>query len=122
MVEKGKRLIYESFEDRKFAIAVGFFCLLYFLLTYLPLDGNVWIAKILPHWPLSIFIYIAGATVILQGIVWKLFHHFYPRWFLNPLTLLLFLCEFGLILFTVMFFSWPVFWLMQFLLGKHALS
>lgn len=111
--KKGKQFLYESFEDRRLAVFVGFLCIIYFGVSYLPETG--FIAKILPFWPLSIFGVISGFTFVLQIIVWKKFEHFYPKWYRDSLTWLLLTCEFGLILFTVTFFSWPLYLLYEFI-------
>lgn len=118
MGPKDKKLLFESFEDRRSAILVGFFCLLYFGVMYLP--ESKWIAKILPLWPVSIFGWIAAASFVAEVIVWKAFKHFYPGWYKNGLTYLLFLCEYGLLLFTIIFFSWPLFWLFRFMTASRG--
>lgn len=103
----GKKSLFQSFEDRRFAVAVGFFCLVYLGIMYLP--DNRWIAKILPFWPPAIFAGIAVITFAVQIFVWKLFRHFYSGWWRHFFVSVLFICEFGLLLFFIMFISWPVF-------------
>ncbi len=109
MARKGKQLLYESFEDRPSAILVGLLCLVYFFISYVPENG--WIAKILPLWPIRIFGGIAGVTLAAQLIVWKLFRHFDAQSLRDFAVWILFACEFGLILFTILFISWPIYWL-----------
>lgn len=113
MASSEKKLLFESFEDRRSAVLVGFFCLIYFGIMYLP--ESQWIAKILPLWPPVIFAWMAAAAFAIQVIVWKAFKHFYSGWYKNWVTYLLFICEYGLILFTITFFSWPLFWLYRFM-------
>lgn len=113
MTRKGKEFLYESFEDRKMAILVGFLCLVYFFVSYLPDFGGV--AKILPSWPLPLFGIIALITLIGQAIVWKLFRHFEVKWYRYTAGWILFFCEFGLILFTVTFATWPAYLFYAFL-------
>jgi hypothetical protein len=107
MAREGKQLLFESFEDKKMAMIVGFFCLVYFGVCYFPESG--WIAKILPPWPLNLFGIIAFLTLAAQAIVWKLFRHLDPKLSKEPMAWLLFLCEYGLVLFTVTFCTWPIY-------------
>ncbi len=112
MAKKDKKILFESFGDRKSAILMGIFCYLYFGVMYLP--ESDWIAKILPLWPYAILGGLAFLTLIAQAVVWKLFKHYEAGWYRSPMALILFVCEFGLLFFTVLFFSWPLY-------GLHSL-
>lgn len=117
MANRGKQLLYESFEDRKMAILVGLLCLVYFLVAYIPnWDG---IAKIHPSWPMHLFGIIAFLTLVGQLIVWKLFRHFEVKWYQYAAGWILFCAEYGLILFTVTFASWPFYIVYQYLNSPH---
>ena len=118
MARKGKQLLYESFEDRPAAIIVGLFCLAYFFVSYIPENGLI--AKILPVWPLRIFGIIVGITLIAQLIIWKLFRHFDRQSTRDFAVWILFACEFGLVLFTILFISWPVYWLYTFFMAPRV--
>ena len=118
MVKKdNKQIIYESFEDRKSAIVVGILCLLYFFLSYLP--ETSWLGKILPLWPLKVLGGIAAVTLLIQIMVWKIFRHFYPRWYQHLAGVILFISEFSLLLFSILFFTWPLYWVIQIFTKKH---
>ena len=118
MMDKGRQLLYESFEDRKMAILVGFFCLIYFLLSYL--SDSPWLGKILPPWRFRYLSIIIALTFIGQGIVWKLFRHFEVKWYKYAAGWVLFVCEFGLILFSITFLTWPIYLFANFLFFSHA--
>jgi hypothetical protein len=108
VARKGIQLLFESFEDKRSTSIVGLLCIAYFFISYLPSTQGL-MAKVLPPWPINIFAVIAFATLLAQGIVWKLFRHFEPKLYKNPVAMTLFICEYGLILFTVTAFSWPVY-------------
>ncbi len=118
MAKKGKEIIEESFGDRTSVLVVGFLCLVYLGLFYVP--GAGWVAKVLPLWPVKVFAGIGVVGFVFQLAVWKIYKHFYPKWYLQPVTLLLLICEFGLLFFSLLFCSWPVYLLLQLLAPKHS--
>lgn len=119
MTDKTRRLLYESFEDRKMAILVGFLCLIYYAMSYL--SESMWLAKILPPWPfLPYLTLVIVLTFIIQLVVWKLFRHFEVKWYKYAAGWVLFICEFGLILFSVTFCTWPFYLFYQYLITPRA--
>ena len=112
------RLIFQSFEDRKTTLVIGFFCLAYFLISYIPESGG-WVARILPPWPLDIFLVLASAVLLSQSLAWKVFRHFEAKWYRSGAAWALFFCEYGLLLFTLTFFSWPFYRLYAFIMEKR---
>ncbi len=114
--DKQKASLFESFEDKRMTIAVGLICWIYFLTCYL--FETPWIAKVLPLWPLHVFAWIGTVTAAVQITVWRKFRHFHKGWIFPP-SLVLFICEYGLLLFTVLFLSWPIFWFLEVALSKR---
>ena len=107
MKKKGLDWILESFEDRKRVVAVGILCTLYFVIHFLPHPGFV--AKILPPWPVGIFALWALAVLGYQVFVWKKLKLFQPTWFRDFRVWVLFYCELSLLLFAVIFLTWPLY-------------
>ena len=103
--------IFEAFEDRKTLGVVSALCLVYLILHFSPDTGFV--AKILPAWPLKTFAVIAGVVFLAQTIGWKVMRHFQSQWYKDFSIWMMFCCEYVLALFTVLFFSWPVYFLIQ---------
>jgi hypothetical protein len=117
MARKGKQLLYESFEDKRMAILVGIFCLLYVGGCYLP--DSLLAGKILPPWPPNLFAILAFTVLLCQAVVWKLFRHFDTKISKEAAAWLLFWGEYGLILFSVTFVSWPIYLFYLYLTQPH---
>ena len=116
-MKNGIDRVFESFEDKKAVIIIGLLCIAYLAAAHFS-DTNV-IARILPIWPPKAFAVIAFLTLVIQLAVWKALRHYYSRWYLNPRTLLLLICEFALGLFTVLLMSWPVFVVYRYFTTPH---
>ena len=111
MVKRIKEKIFQAFEDRRTLALVSVLCLVYFIFYFSPDTGFV--AKILPVWPLKVFLGIASFVMVAQVLGWKLMRHFQSNWHKDLSIWLMFWCEYILALFTVLFFSWPVYFLVQ---------
>ncbi len=104
-MKKGKEKIYEAFGDRKAVLVVGLLCFFYFVLFFSSQLGPL--AQILPPLPHPVFTLLALLVLAAQCAVWRMLGLFHPRWFLNFSALLLFFCEFMVLLFAIVFLSWP---------------
>ena len=112
-MKKDKDKLNQEFYDRKATIVVGLLCLIYFILYFSSNLGGV-LASIIPPLPHPIFSTVAGAVFVSQVVIWRILKLFYPRWFLNLTALILFISEYMLSLFVILFVSWPLYFLITY--------
>ena len=112
MEKKQKERIYAEFRDRKNTLVMGVLCSLYFGLM---LTSNLGaLARIMPPLPLPIFIGLALFIFGGQIFVWRKLRLLQWRWFLDFFSILLFFCEYAILLFVLLFLSWPIYFLVDY--------
>ena len=109
---KGIERILEYFGEGKTIITIGFLCFVYFILHFLRLG---WIGRILPDLPSSTYITFAFGVFGYQIYAWRRLKLFQGNWYKAVTSWVLFFSEFWLILFSVSFLSWPIYFLSTFI-------
>ena len=109
MKDNSRRNISESFEDIRNVIILGLLSYIYFALHFSPEEI---IKRVLP--PMDPIYYGLMAVFVLatQIVVWKFFRHFQGKWFKHPVVYLLFICEYGILLFMAGLVAWPIYLLL----------
>ncbi len=103
-----KEKIEDFFEDRKSTIFLGASALGYFFYHFTAVKGAMRLAP--PMKPMGYAVLFA-IIAIIQAVVWRHLKRAdeKTKWARFPLSLFYFLCEFGLIAFSLSLAFWPIF-------------
>lgn len=110
MVErKVPERIYDSFEDKRNTIIMGVLCYIYFAFHF----AHAEMVHLIPEMKIRVYVILGVVAFAGQTAVWVFFRHFHGKWYREALVILLFLCEYAMILFALGFMFWPFYAMFQ---------
>jgi hypothetical protein len=106
-MKKGRDKIWDFFDNQKPVFYIGPLCFVYFLLMQIP--GHNIVTPILPPIGLEAFGIFAALVFLIQILAWRKLKLFDAKFKSDFVSWGMFLCEYGVLLFAVLFLSWPLY-------------